>query len=129
MTIDVNTKDESKVNISQEMSDIHTCVSNETEKQRILCKWKTKINIWYLQFINIREVFQLLQYVCICNLLLLVCSLISIFISLCTLLKISWNSDSFGSEKTILSFLTILFQMQRKRKLVSWSLSSYYKRI
>jgi len=41
-------------NIAQEMSDINICVSNETtEKQRIICEWKTKINTWYLQFIII----------------------------------------------------------------------------
>jgi len=67
---------------------IYIPVSNETtEKQLILCEWKMKINIWYLQFINIKEEVQVSQYVRICNLLLLVCSLISIFISLYTLLK------------------------------------------
>jgi hypothetical protein len=76
-----------------------------------------KINIWYLQFINIKEEVQVSQYVRICNLLVLVCSLSSIFISLYTLLKKSLNLDSFGSQKTILSFLTILFLMQRKK---SW---------
>jgi len=75
-------------NITQERSDIHICVSNETtEKQRIICEWKTKTKSLYLQFIIIRKVVQVSQYVCICNLLPLVCSIISIFISLYTLLK------------------------------------------